>query len=105
MIDGRRLSSSCVRLEVALLSLNIPGTTGFFILACRLSDTTGPSDLISINIATEPTLKKKQSWQTLQETAERLQEASTESNALAIASVFGALSLMKEGTNGIHDRR
>jgi hypothetical protein len=49
-------------------------------------------------VATDPTLKKKQSWQTLQQTAGRLQEASTESNALAIAFVFGALSLMKEDT-------
>jgi hypothetical protein len=48
------------------------------------------------SIAADPALKKKQAWQALQETAGLLQKAPTESNALAVAFVFGALSLMKD---------
>jgi hypothetical protein len=48
------------------------------------------------SIAADPSLKRKEAWQALQATAGLLQKPPTESNALAIAFVFGALSLMKD---------
>jgi hypothetical protein len=48
------------------------------------------------SIAADPALKRKEAWQALQATAGLLQKAPTESNVLAIAFVFGALSLMKD---------
>jgi hypothetical protein len=63
----------------------------------RLSDSAIRTAQAMCLIGNDTTLKRKQTWQALQEAAGLLQDLPRESNALAIASVFGALSLMQKG--------
>jgi hypothetical protein len=51
-------------------------------------------------IATDSKLQKKQTWQALQQAAEKLQQEPTEANALALSFVFGALSLFPDSEQG-----
>lgn len=51
-------------------------------------------------VATDSKLQKKQAWQALQQTAQNLQQNSTEANSLAVSFVFGALSLFPDSEQG-----